>query len=45
MHITWSEQGDPGMVVLQVVPLEEITAELARILQAAETLWKPRLIF
>lgn len=44
-HLIGCRQADTGMVMLAVVPIEEVTAERRGILDAAEALRKLRLVF
>src|SRR4051812_17180718 len=45
VHIVRSEQPNAGMVMLLVVPAEEVSAEATGVLDAAEALRKPRPVF
>ena len=42
MHVCWRQQAQPRVVVLIVVPVEEIDTETTRIFDAAEAFWKVR---
>jgi hypothetical protein len=45
MHLVRGHETDPGMVMVPVVPVEELTAETPGVLDAAKALREPRLIF
>src|ERR1700686_5240124 len=45
MHLIGRHQTDTGMVMLLIVPIEESSTERLGILDAAEALWKLRLVF
>ena len=45
MHLIRRHQADPGMVVILVVPIEELAAEVPGVLNAPEPSRKPRLVF
>ena len=45
VHLIWRHQADASMVVILIIPIEEAAAEGLRVLDAAEPLRKPRLIF
>jgi len=40
VHIGWSQHADAGVMVLVVVPVEELGAEAACVLDATKTLWE-----
>ena len=44
MNLVRGHQTDPGVVMVLIVPVEELTAEAFGVLDAAETLWEARLI-
>ena len=45
MHLVRSHEADPGMVMVPIVPVEELAAETPGILDAAEAFGEARLIF
>jgi hypothetical protein len=45
MHLVWSHEADTGVVMVLVVPVEETAAEAFGVLNAAEPLGEPRLVF
>ena len=45
VHLIRRHQADAGMVMVAVVPFEEVAAETYGVFNAAETLWKLRLVF
>jgi hypothetical protein len=44
MHLIGCHQADAGMMMLLIIPIEEVAAECLGILNAAEALWKLRLV-
>src|SRR5450759_4721383 len=44
MHLIGRHQADAGMMMLLIIPIEEVAAERLGILNAAEALWKLRLV-
>src|SRR5271157_2849767 len=44
MHLVGGHQTDPGMVMVLVVPVEELAAEASGVLDTAEASWEARLI-
>src|ERR1017187_10494963 len=44
MHLIGRHQADASMVVILIIPIEETAAERLGILNAAEALWKLRLV-
>jgi hypothetical protein len=36
VHLVWSHQADPGVMMILIVPVEEATAEAFGVLNAAE---------
>ena len=45
MHLIWGHQADPDVMMILVVPIEEASAEASGVLDAAEALGEPWLIF
>jgi hypothetical protein len=45
MNLIRRHQSDAGVVMVAIIPVEEVTNECLCILDAAEALWKLRLVF
>jgi hypothetical protein len=45
VRLVRGHEADPGMVMVLVVPVEELPAETSGVLDAAEAPWEARLIF
>ena len=44
VHLVWSHQADPGVMMILIVPVEEAAAEAFGVLNAAEAFGEARLV-